>query len=249
MTYFSLRKRHSETEPVEADDEHVETEAPDEQARAAPRGAAGALWAGVSGPGRWLTDRGRPGLAWLLYAGSAWAIGFYGGWATVGLVASWLAAVLVFMPREFKDRVTARVEAWNKPRTTAPGKPSSDTEESTPTDPHRALVGWLDELTRDRSGIHLDELHHALTRHPQLAGLKRAEMRVWLHRHHITVDRTLRVGKLAGRSGVSRGMVEALLKGLPPLPESDAADSPVHASDQCDSPAESGLERGGERAV
>jgi hypothetical protein len=248
VTYFHLRKHEPEDEPGEAvEEEPGEEGAADETS--APVGLVGALWAGISGPGRWLTARGWPGAAWALYAGSAWAPGFYGGWVAVGVVAGWLAAVLAFMPRGVKDRATARVEGWTEPRTATPDEPPPGTEESAPADPHTVLVRWLDNLTRGRSGIHLDELHQALTRHPQLAGLKRSEMRGWLDRHDITVDRTLRVGVVAGRSGVSRATVEALLKGLPPLPESGGVDPLVHASDLRVSPVESGVERGGERAV
>lgn len=115
-------------------------------------------------------------------------------------------------------------------------------------DARAVLVHWLDRLTRGRSGIHLDELHEALTRHPDLAGLNRPEMRAWLGRHQITVDRTLRVGSVAGRSGVSRATIEALLATLPSLAESGPVDSSIHASDLHDSPVESRGERGGEPA-
>jgi hypothetical protein len=248
VTYFNLRKQQPEDEPDEAvEEEPGEEDATDEAA--APAGLASALWAGISGPGRWLTARGWPGAAWALYAGSAWAPGFYGGWVAIGVAAGWLAAVLAFMPRSIKDRATARVEGWTKPRTTAPDEPPPAAEGSALADPHTVLVRWLDDLTRGRSGIHLDELHQALTQHPQLAALKRPEMRAWLDRHHITVDRTLRVGAVAGRSGVSRATVDALLKALPPLPESSGVDLLVHAADQQVSPVESGVERGGELAV
>lgn len=248
MTYFNLRKREPEDEPDEAvEEEPAEEEAADEDA--APVGFVGALWAGISGPGRWLTARGWPGAAWALYAGSAWAPGFYGGWVAIGVAAGWLVAVLVFMPRSIKDRAAALVEGWSNPRITVPEEPPPVVEGGALADPHTVLVRWLDDLTRGRSGVHLDELHQALTQHPELATLKRPEMRAWLDRHHITVDRTLRVGAVAGRSGVSRATVEALLKALPPLPESCAANPLVHASDQHGSPVESGVERGGERAV
>ena len=250
MTYFHLRKRDSEPEPDDVlDEEAGGEEAVEVEASAARTGFGGALWAGVAGPGRWLTARGRADVAWALYVGSPWAVGFYGGWVAAGLIVAWLAAVLLFLPRDFKDRVAARVEGWNEARGATLDEAATDAASGAPADPRTVLIGWLDELTRGLSGIHLDELHQALTRHPQLADLKRPEMRAWLDRHHITVDRTLRVGKLAGRSGVSRASVEALLKGLPPLLESAGQESSVHASDLPGSPVESGLERGGERAA
>lgn len=254
MTYFNLRKRHPEDEQDEAGYEELgEDEAAEEDSPDAPSGLLGALWAGISGPGKWLTARGRPGMAWTLYVGSAWAAGYYGGWVTLGVVVAWLAAVLAFMPRAFKDRATARAESWSDAHSAVPEAVPEDvvtaaTEEAA-ADPHTALVGWLDDLTRGRSGIHLDELHDALTRHPQLADLSRSQMRAWLDRRGVAVERTLRVGKLAGRSGVSRATVEAFLKALPPLVESGRTKPPVHASDLHDSPVESGVERGGEHAA
>lgn len=255
MSYFSLRKHDPDDEPEEeaegADEggEDAEGEVPVSKPAAEPQGVAGALWWGVSGPGRWLTARGRPVLAWLLYAGSAWAPGYYGGWVAVGVASAWLLLVLLFIPREFKDRMADWFEGWSEPRAPEPEQDADAVEESAPTDPHTVLVRWLDDLTRDRSGIHLKELHRALTQHPQLAHLKRAEMRAWLDRHQIAVDRTLRVGDVAGRSGVSRATVEALLKGLSPLPESRGTKPPVHTAELHDSPVESGLERGGEHAA
>lgn len=245
MTYFHLRKRDPAHEPETLDDETGEEETSGDEPDDAPAGFAGALWAGASGPGQWLTARGRPGAAWTLYVGSVWSAGFYGGWVAVWLGAAWLLAVLAFIPREYKERVATRIEGWKETR-------AAELDEAAvgaAADPRTVLVGWLDELTRGRSGIHLDELHDALTAHPQLAHLKRAEMRAWLDRHHITVDRTLRVGKVAGRSGVSRATVQALLDGLPPLPESVSVEPAVHAPDLHDSSVESGAERGGERAV
>lgn len=112
------------------------------------------------------------------------------------------------------------------------------------------VVYWLDTLTRGRSGIHLGELHQTLTRHPDLSGLKRADVRAWLDRHHIAVDRTLRVDGVPGRSGVSRATVEALLRALPPLPESSTENAPLSVVDLRKSPHSPldspGGERGGE---
>lgn len=252
MTYFSLRKRDPEPEPEELEGEQPEeaSDEPDEEAPAAPRNPVAA---GLTGPGRWIAARFGMGAAWGVHAVAVWAIGFYGGWVAVTVLVVWVGAVLAFVPRETLERATARVEGWGDARSAALDEAAASTgaeaEEGAPVDPYRVLVGWLDDLTRGRSGIHLDELHQALTRHPQLAGLKRPEMRAWLDRHHITVDRTLRVGTVAGRSGVSRATVEALIKRLPPLLESGGVDPLLHASDQCVSPVESGVERGGERAV
>jgi hypothetical protein len=50
-------------------------------------------------------------VAWALYPGSVWATGFYGSWIAVGVIAAWVAAVLLFMPRNVKDRAAAWVRA------------------------------------------------------------------------------------------------------------------------------------------
>ncbi|MEW2302003.1 hypothetical protein AB0958_18855 [Streptomyces sp. NPDC006655] len=152
------------------------------------------------------------------------------------------------------------IAAWRAGRTAAEAseeesadRPKTYREPAAPEalvmSPHELLVHWLDQLTRDRAGIHLAELHSTLTRHPDLAHLKRPEMRAWLDRHHITVDRTLRVGGVSGRSGVSRATIEALLQALPPTVETSNSTAPLHVSDQPVSPVESGVESGVEAAV
>ena len=166
--------------------------------------------------------RALPSLMWLLVS-----------WWTI---ASWRAGKpAVGPPAKTPDEVP------EESREGAPARPAAD--------PQTVLILWLDHLTRDRPGIHLDELHQALARHPDLARLKRAEMRAWLDRHHITVDRTLRVGAVAGRSGVSRATIDALLKTLSPIAETSRVDSVVHAPGLHDSPVESDVESDGEPGV
>jgi hypothetical protein len=127
------------------------------------------------------------------------------------------------------------VAAWRAGR--APAERADGLPAEPPAVTSRAVVSyWLDALTRGRSGIHLGELHQNLTRHPDLAALKRAEVRAWLDRHRITVDRTLRVDGVPGRSGVSRTTIEALLKALPPPPESSPENPPLSAVDLHKSP-------------
>lgn len=147
------------------------------------------------------------------------------------------------------------IAAWRagKAATEAEEQPTEATDTAplqyTDADPHALLIHWLDHLTRGRAGIHLDELHQTLTAHPDLTGLSRFQMRAWLDRHHITVDRTLRVGSVAGRSGISRATIEALLTALSHGTESSHSPAPVHASDQHDSTVESGVESGVEDVV
>lgn len=181
---------------------------------------------------------------WLRLA--ALAFGLYLLWRVVRALPAlmWLlsAAWLAIAWRAGRD---APETAANTP---APA-PLEDDPAAARIEPRALLIHWLDRLTRDRAGIHLAELHHTITRHPTSQRLSRAEMRAWLDRHHITVDRTLRVGAVAGRSGVSRATIEALLKEVSPLPETSPTDPLLHASDLHDSPVESASESGGEECV
>lgn len=252
MTYFSLRKREPEPEPEsdEPDEDEQPEETEDEATEDAPERDHGPIITGLLGPGRWLTARFNLDTAIIAHLLAAFAVVYYQGGIAVGIILAWLVAVLLFIPREALERAAGVIERHHPGRREqAPADVSAATEEQEPADPRRVLIGWLDDLTRGRAGIHLDELHQALTQHPQLAALKRPEMRAWLDRHGVAVERTLRVGRIAGRSGVSRTTVEALLKALPPLAESGVPKPSVHASGLHDSPVESGVERGGEHAV
>ncbi|MGW0837523.1 hypothetical protein [Streptomyces prunicolor] len=208
MTYFHLRKHAPESEPEE--DEPAEGDASEE---AAPENAAGALWAGVSGPGRWLTARGRPGLSWLLYAGSAWAAGFYGGWTAVGLIAAWLLLVLLFLPPDFKDRLTAALERLDTPRPKRSPEPAVD-----------PVVPLLWHLIGDAPGVHLK----ALTAHLQAAAPEQAldkdAVRAHLTALRITVKPSVRDATGRVNDGVHGADLKAWEQALPstapgPLPE------------------------------
>lgn len=256
MTYFSLRKpdpEPSQEEPGEEGlDEEPDTpeEAGDKPDEEKPEPDRGPILSGIFGPGQWITARFNRDTAIIAHGAAGFSVIYYGGWIAASVITGWLFFVALFIPRDALERWAEAVERHHPGR---PRKPPADEAPDTgnreSADPRTALIGWLDDLTRGRSGIHLDELHQALTAHPQLADLKRAEMRAWLDRHGVAVERTLRVGRIAGRSGVSRSTVEALLKTLPPLVESGGLEPLVHASDLRDSPVESGVERGGEHAV
>jgi hypothetical protein len=162
VSYFNLRKRGPEDEPDEAVDEETATEetAEDEEDDE-PVGLVGAVWAGISGPGKWLTAHGHPGAAWTLYAGSAWAVGYYGGWVAVGVPAAWLGFVLAFMPSEFKDRMTAWFEHRDEKKTSAPDRPKPEggnAPTATPQQVYAATLEWICGQIADRNGIHLSDL-------------------------------------------------------------------------------------------
>lgn len=216
MTYFNLRKRDPapDTETAGADDEPVEAEAPDDETPDAPHGAAGALWAGISGPGQWLTARGRPGLAWLLYAGSTWAIWFYGGWIGVGVALAWLLAVLLFTPREFLDRLTAAIER----RATPPPNPAAA---PSPGGEREAVRRLLLDLIGEAHGLHLRTVLAHLQEHGQWEGRTVTDMRARLTLLGIPHDRNVKV------AGVPTwGVRRADLDALPPTDETPPSPTP-----------------------
>lgn len=246
MSYFSLRKRAQEPEPdlVEEDLDETADEEPEEEQTAAakaPTTWGGALWCGVCGPATWLAGRfGEAGvtIAWALYAGSPWAFLFYGGWVAVGVALFWLLAIGLFVPREFLDRATAWIEYRDADY--APDEGDVEPAEEVPADPRHALARWLLDTIGEQPGIHLRELYPAMRKLPGQEGRTDAELRALLKGFGVRVSRSVRIGRIAGRSGVYRDHVEAL---LPP-----AGEPPVEtggdAGQGADSPPLSGVGEG-----
>ncbi|WP_405925434.1 hypothetical protein [Streptomyces sp. NBC_00035] len=221
MTYFNPRKRGlaPETETAEADAEYAEAEAPDDEAPDEPHGLVGALWAGISGPGRWLTARGRPGLAWLLYAGSAWAAGYYGGWAAAGVILVWLLTVLLFIPREDLDRLTAALERR------AAGTPAETAEEpaaGTFIDP---LPGILWELIGEAPGVHLKTVVTHLHQSGLDTACDKAAVRAALTRRGITVKGSVRGADNRVNEGVHRADLQAWEEARSPAATANAPEA------------------------
>lgn len=139
------------------------------------------------GPGEWRTAArrltGAVALGWL-----SWAIVD----TAPGLL--WLAAA------------AWGIAAWRTHR----GEQVHDQE---PThEEHRAVfLAWLDELTGGRNGIHLAELYERMRERPAAAHFDDAQLRQILTTYEVPVRRTLRVDGVAGRSGVARHDIEALL--------------------------------------
>jgi hypothetical protein len=216
VSYFNLRKRGPEDEPDEAVDEETATEetAEDDEEDDEPVGLVGAVWAGISGPGKWLTARGHPGAAWTLYAGSAWAAGYYGGWAAVGVIAAWIAAALLFMPRDAKDRVTA----WFEHRDRAPAAPPAD---APPGGGRDGILRLLYDLIGEARGVHLSTVLAHLQQHGQWEGKEVADLRQHLQALGIPVEPKLKIGKTP-----TRGVTKAALDALPPLRETSPSPTP-----------------------
>ncbi|MEV7389605.1 hypothetical protein [Streptomyces sp. NPDC091215] len=116
---------------------------------------------------------------------------------------------------------------WVAPAATPEPAPSGEASASPD-----AFVSWLLQLMGDRSGIHLRELYPAMRQLPGHEGRNNAELRAALNTLGVPVERTLRLGGVAGRSGVARAALEALpcrpgeLRGDPDGDAGQAVDSP-----------------------
>ncbi|MFJ8538148.1 hypothetical protein [Streptomyces sp. NPDC093591] len=231
MTYFNLRK----TEPVPDLDVRDEVVSEDEvvadEASAAPTGLAGALWAGVGGPGRWLLARGRADVAWVLHVGSVWAVGFYGGWVAVGLVTGWVLAVAAFVPR---DRLEGWAE-WVERRSAGrpPAAPESEPEEL-PVDP---LVTVMWKLIGDARGVHVKTLAEYLTAATPGESVDRAAVRAKLGALGIPTRASVRDAEGRVNEGVYGVDLQAWQEALPdPSPGAapEARSGPVATAVTCD---------------
>lgn len=220
MAYFNLRKRAAEADPDEpVEEELAEGEAAEDDEEDGPVGLGGAVWAGISGPGRWLAERGRVDVAWCLYAGSMWAPFYYGGWVAVGVPAAWVAAVLLFMPREAKDRAAA----WVERRTS-----TEAAEETAEKDPVNALVAVVWKLIGEAPGVHLKTLAEHLQAAAPEEAVDRAAVRAKLRALNIPVRPSVRDAARRVNEGVHRDDLEAWEKALPD-PSPDATPGPVAA--------------------
>ena len=215
MTYFNLRKR-AEQEPDESA-EAIEAEPEEEAAEdeeEGPVGLGSAVWAGVSGPGRWLAARGRVDVAWCLYAGSLWAPFYYGGWVAVGVPAVWLVMTLAFMPREAKGRAAA----WFERRDHTPAAPPV---KASPEGGREGILRLLYDLIGEARGVHLSTVLTHLQEHGQWEGKEVADLRRHLEALGIPVQPKLKIGKTP-----TRGVAKADLDALPPLRETSPSPTP-----------------------
>jgi hypothetical protein len=212
MSYFSLRKRDPEPVEEDLDEAPEETGDAEPEAEQQPSTWVAAVLVGVRGPGAWIAGRFGIGTAWTLHIVAAWACFYYGGWAAAGIVLAWLLAVGLFMPREHLDHLSGTLEqlaeehlpqAVQDADTGVPEEPSVD--------PRHALARWLLDTIDGRPGIHLRELYPAMRNLPGQEGRTDAELRALLEGFGVPVSRSVRIGRIAGRSGVYRRHVEALL--------------------------------------
>lgn len=123
----------------------------------------------------------------------------------------------------------------------APPRPSETDEEPPASGPADSFLVWLVGLMGERPGIHLRDLYPAMRLLPGHEGRDDAQMRAALKALDIPIRRSLRIGDVAGRSGVAR----ADLPALPSPSGKPSGDINGDAGQATDSPAG---EASGERA-
>lgn len=126
----------------------------------------------------------------------------------VALYAAWHA------PGVMRFAVPAAIVAWcaaalwhAPPELIDDPQPEEQPAEGTP----HVFAQWLLDLIDDRSGIHLRELYPAMRTLPGQEDRDNGQLRAALSTLGVPVTRSLRLGGVAGRSGVARADVEALL--------------------------------------
>lgn len=201
MTYFNLRKHEPETEPEEVEEEQPE-EAEDEPEKK-PAKTYGPILTGLLGPGSWIAARVGTGWAWGVHAVAVWAVGFYGGWTAAGIVLVWLAAVLAFVPREFKDRAAAAIERLGGGHLEPDDPPEEERPASTPEEVYAATLQWVRGQVGDSNGIHLSDLLAHAHAHNMHTDLDVTAFRAVLERWGFPIRQQLKVGG-KNRPGIHR---------------------------------------------
>jgi hypothetical protein len=140
----------------------------------------------------------------------------YAGWIGGAAVTVWVAAAWMAAP----------------PRVEHGTETPSDSLGEAPADPTRAFAQWLLHTIGNQPGIHLRELYPAMRQLPGHDSRDDARCREALRHLGIPVHRSLRIGHIAGRSGVRRADVEAILS-----PDGESrGDSTGDAGQSVDSP-------------
>jgi hypothetical protein len=212
VSYFNLRKRDTEAEVepggAEAEEPAETPEETAEEPEGEPEGEQpakqhGPLLTGILGPGRWIAAR--LGSSWALgvHVVAVWAIGFYGGWIAAGVILGWLAAVLVFVPREFKDRVSGWIERWISGRSEPDEQPEEERPASAPEEVYAATLQWVRGQVGDSNGIHLSDLLAHAHAHNLHTDLDVTAFRAVLERWGFPIRQQLKVGG-KNRPGIHR---------------------------------------------
>ncbi|HEX9755738.1 MAG TPA: hypothetical protein VGA42_08515 [Gemmatimonadales bacterium] len=236
MSYFSLRKRDPEPESdlVDEDLDEAVDEPEDESPEEEQTGAANPLVIGILGPGNWIAARFGTGTAWGVHAIAVWAIGFYGGWTAAGILLAWLAAVLLFVPREHLERWSALLEHRDGPSADDALEAAAETIVS-------PLVTLMWRLIGEAPGVHVKTLAELIQEAATEEGADRAAVRAAVRGELAALGIPLRasVRDAAGRvnEGVHRADLKAWQEALhsaPPASSPGARSSPVATAVTCD---------------
>ncbi|MGW3691903.1 hypothetical protein [Streptomyces sp. NPDC005125] len=160
--------------PLVDGDENAEADKTEEEV-----GLLGALFTGVCGPARWLSDRAGWKAPWVVHGITLYAAIHYGGWAAVVIAVAWTTAVALFVPREYLERVARRIEQRDAPEHVEPD--DDQPPAATPEEVYAATIDWIRNQIADSNGVHLsDLLAHAHGLHTDLdVGAFRAVLERW----------------------------------------------------------------------
>lgn len=135
-------------------------------------------------------------------------------WERLGaFVGAWYLALYgcIHAPDVARFAVPGAVVAWCAAAWWhAPPVARADPVEEVAEGALEAFTRWLLTLIGDRPGIHLRDLYPAMRKLPGHEGRDNAQLRAALRALDIPVRRSLRLGGVAGRSGVARTDLEAL---------------------------------------
>lgn len=229
MTYFNLRKHEPEPEPEEVEEEQQE-EAEEEPEEKPPVKAYGPILTGLLGPGRWIAAHFGFNTAAIVHVLAVFSVFYYGGWTAAGVVLGWLAAALLFVPKEDLDRFSSRLER----RSEQVLADAPETAEEADLDP---IVPLLWRLIADAPGTHLKTLTADLKKATPDQPLDKASVRGHLAALNIPLRGSVRDAAGKVNEGVHRDDLKAWTEALPSTaadPSPDPRSGPVATAVTCD---------------
>jgi len=229
VTYFNLRKHEPETEPEEVEEEQPE-EAEGEPEKKKPAKTYGPILTGLRGPGRWLSAHFGFNTAAIVHVLAVFSVFYYGGWTAAGVVLGWLAATLLFVPKEDLDRFSSRLERRSEGVVTE----AAEEDEETALDPTVPLL-W--RLIADAPGVHLKTLTADLKKATPDQPLDKASARGHLAALGIPLRGSVRDAAGKVNEGVHRDDLKAWMETLPSTaadPSPGPRSGPVATAVTCD---------------
>ncbi|WP_392749263.1 hypothetical protein [Streptomyces sp. LN590] len=167
-------------------DENAEADKTEEEV-----GLLGALFTGVCGPARWLSDRAGWKAPWAVHGITLYAAIHYGGWAAVAIAVAWTTVAALFIPREYLERAARRIEQRDAPEHAEPD--DDQPPAATPEEVYAATIDWIRNQTADSNGVHLSDLLAHAHAHGLHTDLDVGAFRAVLERWGIPVRQQLKV--------------------------------------------------------